>query len=839
MNTEPKSPSCFHCGLPVTDGGRYHAVVAGTTHTMCCSGCAAVAEAIDKAGLSDYYRHRTGAPRSPQELIPTELEQLAVYDHDEIQKTFVKTGAGSHRTANLVLEGIQCAACVWLNERHLKSLPGIEHASINYSTHQAEVTWDNDEIHLSDILAAIRAIGYEAHPYDPDRRQMLLERQRRRLLRQLGAAAAIGMQVMIMTVALYAGEWYGMEPEFEQFFRKFSLLLTIPVLLYSGQDFFRNAWRDLRLRRISMDVPVSIGIGLAFAASAINVAEGEGAIYFESVCMFVLFLLAARYFELISRSRAMVAAESIAHIKPASARRLSGGTPDGALETVAAVDLRPGDMVRVLPGDLIPVDGVVVSGRSGVDESVLTGESAPLARGPGDPVIGGSINTESPLLVRVTRTGEETVLAEIHRLLTRATSHKPMIAQLADRVAAYFVAAVLGISSCVALFWIHLDSPEWLAITVSVLVVSCPCALSMAVPTALSSSIAALMRGKILVTAERALETLPAVTMFVFDKTGTLTLGQPQVCRIDTFGPQTSACLGIAAALESASEHPLARAIRGASPDGADEIVASDLINRPGAGVIGTIAGKRYWLGSRQLIAEDTRARIPNDDGSPAATEVLLADTDRVLCRFAINDQLRPGAAATIEALRARNLKTVLLSGDNRQAAEAIAAPLGFDRIVAECGPDQKLAQVRQWQEAGEVVAMVGDGVNDAPVLAGADVSISAGGATSIAVASADIVVLSHDVRAIVRALETSVDTLRIMKQNLFWAAGYNLIAIPAAAAGMVAPWLAALGMSLSSLIVIGNASRLRRRRTRIGAEPPFPNDARDRSALRELPGRS
>ncbi|KAA3623492.1 MAG: heavy metal translocating P-type ATPase, partial [Proteobacteria bacterium] len=369
MTRNNDTAACFHCGLPADRHAAYSAVVDGVTRPMCCAGCAAVARAIDSAGLSGYYRHRTANPKSPRDLVPVELERLAVYDHEEIQKSFVQTRTGSERRANLVLEDIQCAACIWLNERHLKTLPGVIDVSINYSTQQASVTWDNDRIRLSEILAAVRAIGYEAHPYDPNRQQLLLEKQRRKLLKQLGVAAAVGMQVMILTVALYTGEWYGMEPEFEQFFRKFSLLLTIPVLFYSGNSFFRNAMTDLKLRRVSMDVPVSIGIALAFGASALHVAVGEGAIYFESVCMFVLFLLAARYFELMSRTRAMLAAESIGYIKPSTARRVDV-VGNGDASMIPALELVRGDTINVLPGETIPVDGIIVSGKSGVDEAV-------------------------------------------------------------------------------------------------------------------------------------------------------------------------------------------------------------------------------------------------------------------------------------------------------------------------------------------------------------------------------------------------------------------------------------------------------------------------------------
>ncbi len=776
---------------------------------MCCAGCTAVAEAIDKAGLSNYYKHRTENSLSQRDLVPKELEQLQVYDHEDIQKSFVTVFDKNRREARLVLEGIQCAACVWLNQRHLNTLPGVVDTSVNYSTHQATIVWDNDRIKLSEILAAIRAIGYEAHPYDPNRQQLLVEQQRRQLLKQIGVAAALGMQVMILAVTLYNGDWYGMEPVYESFFRRFSLLLTLPVLLYSGKVFFRTAFLDLRLRRVSMDVPVSLGIGLAFSASTYSVIRGYGTIYFESVCMFILFLLAARYFELVSRSKAMIAAQGIGYVKPAMARRYENRKRSGDIQMVAALELETDDILQVRPGDIIPADGEVLSGRSGVDESILTGESLPVLKTTGSTVIGGSTNTESPLTVRVTRTGGHTILAEIHRLLDDAVSGKPAIGRLADRIAGYFVSGVLVVTAVVAGFWWSRGADDWLEITVAVLVVSCPCALSLAVPTAISSAITALMRSKILVTSERALETLPKATLFVFDKTGTLTAGRPRVAAATSLRGNPETNLRIAGALESASEHPVARAIRKYCDSVDMEI--RQIENIPGAGLSGWIGESRYWIGSPSFIKQQTHVgEVPGLTDNTPCTRVVLADRDNVLCIFTITDQIRADSIDVIRALDSQDLRTAILSGDNAAAVEHVATTLGIDLYESECTPQQKLDTVSDWQQNGEIVAMIGDGVNDAPVMAGANVSVSVAGATPIAVANSDIVCLSNRIDAVQTALDTSKRATRIMKQNLYWALGYNSIAIPAAAAGLIAPWLAALGMSASSLIVIANASRLR-----------------------------
>jgi len=776
---------------------------------MCCAGCAAVAQAIDESGLGAYYQHRTARPGTVDVDILDQLNKLRVYDHKEIQRTFVTELGESRREADLILEGIQCAACVWLNERHLQSLPGVIEVSVNYSNHQARVVWDNDRIKLSDILGAINNIGYNAHPFDPNRQRLAGEQQRKALLKKVGVTAAIGMQVMILAVALYNGDWYGMDEEYRTFFRRFSLLLTLPVLLYSGREFFQNAWLDLKLRRVSMDVPVAIGIGLAFSASTFNALTGEGTVYFESVCMFILFLLGARYFELKSRIDAMNAAQSIGYVKPMIATRLSAD--ESSRESVAAIDLTRGDKILILPGETIPADARVVSGRSGVDESVLTGESRPIHKLEGDMLIGGSINNESPLVAEVTATGNRSVLAEINRLLNRALSGKPTIGLFANRVAGWFVGAVLVLATSVSLFWWLRGNSDWLEITVAVLVVSCPCALSMAVPTAISSSISSLMRRHILITREHALETLPKVSLFAFDKTGTLTEGQPKVVEIRSFHGSDKQNLQLAAALETASEHPLGQAIRnrlGTQPSS----VAREFENHPGEGVSAIVGNTRYYIGKPEFVLAKT-GQTPAADASTklSATHVVLAHAEGVLAEFVLDDALRGESQELVDELKERGYKLAILSGDSQAAADEVAKKLGIETVVGNCRPEQKLAQVKQWQEAGEVVAMLGDGINDAPVLAGADLSMSVAGATPVAVASADVVVLSGTLMRVADTLLHSIRTIRIVKQNLAWALAYNSFAIPFAAMGLIAPWLAALGMSLSSIIVVANASRLRR----------------------------
>lgn len=813
----PHKPSCFHCGLPVPPGGLFEVNIDGVLQPMCCAGCAAVAQAIVDNGLTDFYRHRTENAPTGQALVPEFLSQAQAYDHAEIQKTFVRVDENDIREASLILEGITCAACVWLNEQHLAGLPGVLEVKINYATHRARVRWDNKQIALSKILEAVHQIGYIAHPYDPSHQERLIENERRGLLKRLGVAGVFGMQVMVLAVAMYAGDWYGMESAYRRFFSMVSLALTAPILIYSAQPFFRAAWRDLKRFHTGMDVPVSLGITIAFAGSAWATWQGQGHVYYDSVAMFVFFLLTARYIELLARKRASEASQSLVHAVPAVALRLH--TVDGVeqKESVTVAELKTGDKVLVPPGDTIPADGCVIEGRSNVDESLLTGESLPIAKGSGEILVGGSINIESPLVMTIERIGSDTVLAAIMQLLDRAQTEKPALAKVADRTAAWFVMAVLLLATGVALYWWQVAPDRWLAITVSVLVVTCPCALSLATPTALTAATGGLTRLGLLVTRGHALETLARATHFVFDKTGTLTKGQLRVLNRHCLGDiDTYALLAITAAIESRSEHPIAVAIRDAAAD-TKQPRAEGITNTPGGGLAATVNGQSWYLGSAafvrqqsgKVIEADTLARLQ----ASGHTIVWLANADGIQGAFEVGDEVRPGAAALITDLQQQGKHVLLLTGDHQQAAQALADELRITDLEWDQTPESKLAKVKTLQEGGAIVAMVGDGVNDAPVLSGAHVSVAMGSGAHIAAANADMLLLSQRLGHLASANRVSKKTLFVIRQNLVWALLYNAISLPLAATGYVAPWMAAIGMSASSLVVVGNALRLTRKK--------------------------
>lgn len=821
MTSASSENLCFHCQQPVPAGTRIFVKIDGEDRPMCCHGCQAVAEAIVKGGMTDFYRYRTATPGRAEELVPAFLDQLKVYDKSIVQQHFIEhpvgnddTGESDIREVALILEGIVCAACIWLNEQHLNALPGVIEASINYSNHRARVRWDNNIIQLSQILEAISRIGYLAHPYDRDQQQRLIEKERKQQLRRIGIAGVIGMQIMILAVSMYTGEWWGIDKNFLQLFRWISLLLCVPLLLFASRTFFESAWRDIRNFRVGMDVPVALGIGIAFAASTLHTFNGTGAVYYDSVSMFTFFLLSARYFEMSARKRTAEASEALLQLQPAIATRLTNENGIEQQHSVAVAELVVGDRILVRPGENIAADGVIIEGRSGVNESLLTGESLPLARGIGDKVIGGSTNTESPLIIRVEKIGEDTVLASIQRLLEQAQTHKPAIAQLTDRIAARFVSAILLIAAMVALYWWQAGNADWLQITIATLVVTCPCALSLATPTAITAASGSLSRIGLLANTGEALETLARATHFVFDKTGTLTTGKLHLVKTIVLGNKSEhEYLQIAAALEAGSEHPIARGLIQSVDE--KNLHASELSNTAGGGVSGKINGVHWYLGSLQHIQDTCDAHVDADmitqHQIAALNLVALASEHKVHALFALDDNLRSEAVDLIKQLHAAGKQLYLLSGDHSVVVQRIANELGIENVQADLTPADKLAAVRKLQQQGAVVAMVGDGINDAPVLAGADVSIAMGSGTQLAAASADMILLSNNVLYLSTAHRIARSMLNIIKQNLIWALGYNLIAVPAAAMGYVQPWLAAVGMSASSIIVVLNALRLTR----------------------------
>jgi len=780
---------------------------------FCCAGCLAVSQTIRTAGLTAFYAlrdERAAAGPRPAEDDSTREAEAAAH--------LVRRIDAEHCEVALLVEGMRCGACVWLLESWLERQPGVTTASVNFATRRAMVRFAA-QTDLATVLHAIAAIGYRAHPYDRARREALARRESRALLLRTGLALFAMMQVMMFAIPAYISV-DGVDPASRALLDWASLVLTLPVVLYSAAPFFSGAWRDVRTGRVGMDVPIALGVGGAFIASAWSTIGASGDVYYDSITMFVALVLLARLIEARLRERAGDALEAAARELPPMAERLTDFPRTNTTETVAAAALVRGEHVRVAAGAGIPADGVVVDGRSSVEEALLTGESWPRAKAPGDRVLAGSLNRESPLVVRVTAAGEATMQSALSRLTERAASERPRFARLSDRIAAAFVTGLLVVAATSALAWWAIDPSRALVIALAVLVVSCPCALSLATPAAIACTAGALSRRRILCVRPDALETLSRVTHVVLDKTGTLTTGDVRLLDVvPAAGADRAACTAMAAALEQGSSHPLATALR---EHVSDAYAVSQAMAIPGSGVEGLIDGTRYRLGREAWVAEiarNARAAAQPDAGRADVTRVSLGSEDGPLATLYFGDRLRHGARAFVAALQEAGIGVSIVSGDHVAAVERVAHAVGVDDWHADARPDDKRSIIGSLQRSGAVVAMVGDGINDAPGLARADVSLTLGSAAAVTQWTVDVVVLGDDLDAVAFALQAARRAFRVIRQNLAWALAYNALAIPLAATGHLSPLAAAAGMSASSLIVVGNAWRLGIRASRIRAQ--------------------
>lgn len=795
---------CYHCGESLPGGPPIVARIRDAEFPMCCIGCKAVAEFIDSSGLDAFYAHRD-QPDVDMKLTP-EASDWGRFDSDDLRNRYVHT-VDDHSETTIDIGGMYCSACVWLFDTALKRIGGIESIDVNPATRRSVIRWESDRLSFSDLLRSIAQVGFKPTPVAAGEVADTKDDESRTALKRLIVAAAAGMQVMMFAVALYAGDYFGIDGNIEKFLRTISLLVTLPIVFYSARPFFAGAWRGLRASAPGMDLPISIAIGAAFVASTWATWTDTGDIYFDSVAMFVFFLSATRFLEMRARHRSDDHALALRALLPDTAIRIR----DGIGETVLLDQLRKGDTVSIRPGDVVPADGEISEGELSVDESMLTGESLSVQRTIGQPVFAGALVRHGNAMLTISKTGASTSLAEIGRMLERARADRPPIALLADRIASYFVVAVLIVTAVAAATWTVIDPSRAFEIALATLVVTCPCALALATPAAIAAATTTLARSGFLLVRSRILEVLSRSGIIIFDKTGTLTEGRPVVLRTHLLAdgaPDEDQLLAIAASIEYASEHVLARAFSSWHVPG--QFQPADISVIPGAGVEASLDGRRYRIGHARFVGlisnPDTKLAVDNND-----TVVYLGDERGVLARFDIGDDLRSDAAASIQSLQAAGYQTVIASGDSQGAVRRVADQLGIDEWHAQMTPSDKLTFVRRIHESGESVIMVGDGINDAPVLAAADASIALDAGTALARASADAVSLGPRLGTIVHAARVAHATRRIIRQNVFWAVAYNLTAVPLAISGMLAPWMAAIGMSLSSLLVVLNALRLHR----------------------------
>ena len=812
---------CYHCELPITGKAPFSALIQGQAQPMCCAGCRAVAEMIDQSGLTKYYDFRSEAAERPEtalNLIPDELkQQMHFYDHPDVAVQFISKRVDKQGVeifdAYLIIDKITCAACVWLLENTVKRLKGVERFDINLTTHRAHLSFNPEEIKISEILIAILNLGYQGTPYDEQIEQKRLKTEWRSLLMEFGIAALFSMQVMTISVALYFGYYSGdMTDSSYQLLRWFSLFATIPCATYSSRSFYKSAYYDLKNRHLTMNVNISIAVIAGTLWSAYNTVMGIGETYYEGVTMFVFLLLGARVLETNARHKSLLISDDILKLKPNFAERLNS---DGSIELVATNRLAVDDVLLIKPGESIPVDGVLLDEIAMVDESLLSGESLPLEKHLGDQLIGGSVNYEQPLKMRVTTVGAETVLSQMARLIDRSMSEKPKIAMLADIISTYFVIGLL--ICCVGTFaaWYFIDGvSQAFAVTLAVLVVSCPCALALATPSALSAGNQAIIEKGLIATRAGALETLGKVTDIVFDKTGTLTEGRLTVEKVHRFTDQSEyALMQIAATLEATSSHPIAFGFNEwVYQEKAELLPVSGIENIVGRGIMGTIDGLEYKIGRLDWFSAEGL-----EETFDSGLWIGLGVNDQLLAAFSLLDTLKEDTQTVINYLKSEGYVLHILSGDRQETVNQFNETLGIEDAKGDLLPQDKLQYVEMLQEKGAIVAMLGDGINDGPVLAKADVSIAIGQGALLAQSTADMILMSKNhLDPLVEGLKIAKRTDKIITQNLFWALLYNIVAIPCAMTGFVLPWMAALGMSLSSLIVVGNTLRIREGRSEL-----------------------
>jgi Cu2+-exporting ATPase len=821
---------CFHCGQEL---GRapVAAFIGGGDKDFCCGGCLAVCGHIFASGLEGYYEKRDSSR-------PGSAPVFGIDPFPDEEDSFVLREAAGHAEASLIIGGIHCAACVWLLEKVIGKMPGVVEARVNFSNQRMALAWDSDKTTLREIAARIGSIGYNAAPYDPTVEARYAQKENGLLIR--ASVAAFGfLATMFLSEGLYGGYLWGMEEVHRDFLQWASMIVALPVVIYSGYPFIAGAWRGLRNGLMTMDLPVALGFLVTFLYSAWATVAGREDVYFDSSVMFIFLILTGRFLEAKAKKKAFSAVAGLNSLEP----RRAVLVVDGVRGEVDIKSVKDGDIVEVRPGARVALDGVIVEGESNIDESMLTGEAAPVAKKTGDKVYSSTLNTDGAFLFRVTGTWDRTLLSGIKRLVDDAQLKKAGVQMLADRIAAYFVPAILGIAALTYAYWSVYDPANALIYSVAVLIITCPCALALATPAAILAGTGAAAREGILVKSAAALEKLNKTTHVVLDKTGTLTEGKMTVT--DVAPAEGSTCdevFSYAASVERFSEHPAGKAIckeagqRRLEPEEGLEgfrahpgkgVEAFRRIHaaaeRHGTNVIDIAASRQFVIaGSRRFMEErsievpesllEAEERLSGEGKTIIHVARSIGGAPKVIGLIAVTDPPRQQAASLVLKLKEMGIKVTMLTGDNMASARVLAAKVGIEDVMAGLLPDEKQEAVRKMREQGDVVVMAGDGINDGPALASAHIGIAIGSGTGLAISSADIVLLNSDPMMIARAIEISKKTFGVIKGNLALSALYNIVLTPLAALGFIVPLVAAIAMPLSSLAVIGNSTRAGRR---------------------------
>lgn len=806
-------PLCDHCLAEVSAAGALSEEFEDGAKTFCCPACEGIYRLLRDEGLAGFYRDRQGWSPGPPE---------AVEVHAGLFEGSVRPVDGQMEV-DLAVSGIRCASCVWLIERYLMKQRGVVYARVNHATHRARIRWDPEQTGLEKILRRISSIGYTPRPFTRSSYDEMISAQRKDLQIRLATAAFFSLQIMLFSIALYEGYFGGMDPASKRTIQSVLWALATPVMFYSGFPFIKNSLRGLAAGAAGMDTLVFIGSASAYSYSAFSLIRG-GEVYFDTSSMIITLILLGRLLEAGARGRAAGAISALMGLQPREARSLRETAEGRAASLVPVSSLKAGELVEVLPGDAIPLDAKVVEGEGEVDESMLTGEPMPVRKTPGSEVFAGTSNLNGALVLSVARAAGQTVLSGIIRTVEEAQARRAPIERAADRAVAWFVPAILLAAAATFIYWRGrgVGGTEALMNAVSVLVVACPCALGLATPMAILAGTSLASREGIVIRGGDVLEAASRANTVVFDKTGTLTAGRPSLVETRSYGVEDGHLRRLAASLERNSEHAVARALS-AGIGGGEFFRVSGFRAHPGRGVEGLVGGKRTVMGSAGFLGE---RGVSPDAGqsqdlkglsSGGRTVVGLAADGRLLGWLSVADRLRPEAPRAVERLKKSGLRVMLVTGDGPGAAERAAEEAGIPagEVVSGATPVAKAEKIRGLRQGGRKVLMVGDGINDAPALAEADVGMAMGRATDIAIQSAEVVLMREDLGLVPSFLQISRRTLRAIRQNLIWAFSYNAVAVPLAVSGRIHPIVSAALMAASSLMVAANSLRLGRRGSR------------------------
>ncbi|GER94395.1 copper-translocating P-type ATPase [hot springs metagenome] len=815
-------PTCNHCLLEFPEREAVYDEIDGEKRVFCCHGCHGIYRLIHGEGLDEFYRKRQWNEKGiSKTLFEKEIDVKPFAEHvRDIEDREQKTEVRIQKEIDIYIDDIRCASCVWLNEKILSKTEGIKYARVNYATHRARIRWDPNIIGLDRIIKRIISIGYNPRPYSESEQFKRQRAEAKDLLIRFGTAGFLSSQLMIYTTALYAGYFQGIDAKTKLIFEIIAMLLTIPVIFYSGMPFIRNTFKGLQHLNFNMDSLITIGSGSAFIYSIYQMFIG-GKVYFDTSAMIITLILLGRYIETTAKGRASETIDRLSKLNPKEARLVMSQDSE-VTEIVPVTSINKGDLIRVIPGERVPLDGIIVSGESEVDESIITGESKPIHKSVGYEVIGGSMNLYGTFVFKVTKKGKETVLSNIIKAVEDAQARKPQIQTIADRVVGIFVPTILIIAFFTVATYIlkGASTQHALMAGISVVVIACPCSLGLATPlavlifTTMASSKGILIRGG------EVIENTSQSDHVIFDKTGTITLGRPVLKEVIVFDTDLDReyILSLAASIERLSEHSIGHAIT-ESAKGLDLFNVFAFKTLPGKGVEGIIGSKKIFIGSRELMYENncfsdlTRSLIDASLQFEKSGDIVIyiGWDRRVRALFVISDVIRDEAVEVVNKLKKAKIRVSIVSGDNRITTNSIASMIGIDYAIAEASPIAKKELVTDMQSKGHKIIMVGDGINDAPALTEAMVGIAMGRGTDIAMESADAVLVRNDLRLILYFMNLSKKTFSIIKQNIFWAFFYNIIAIPLAVLGILHPIIAAGAMAASSLFVVGNSMRIKR----------------------------